>query len=82
MKSFCLLEIKFIRVRLIYVYYLRRYYAQTGLLRIVYDTAVYDTKISDNAECTVGIDYDELSEFDGKRIMKKNYAVVNSNEFS
>ena len=39
-------------------------------------------KISDNAECTVGIDYDELSELDGKRIMKENYALVNSNEFS
>ena len=29
-KSFCLLEIKFILVRLIYVYYLRRYYSHTG----------------------------------------------------
>ena len=48
------------------------------LLRTVYDTAVYDTKISDNAECTVGIDYDELSEFNGKRIMKtvQRYTVL------
>ena len=52
------------------------------MLRIVYDTAVYDTKISENAECTVGINYDELSEFDGKRIIKENYALVNSNKFS
>ena len=43
--------------------------------------AVYGTKISDNTGCTVENDNDELSEFDGQRIMKENYSLVNFNEF-
>ena len=39
------------------------------------------TRKSDNAECTVENNNDELSEFDGKIIMKENYALVIFNEF-